>query len=130
LSPSNQAWRVGVEVPDPARHGSVQRIVRITDGSIATSGDYRNFLEQDGHRYSHTVDPRNGHPIAHDTASVSVIHPSAMWADGYATLLNVLGEAEGLAFANTHGLAAMFIVRGENGLEERYTPSFESALLD
>ena len=130
LSPSNQAWRVGVEVPDPTRHGTVQRVVRLSDGAIATSGDYRNFLEGEGRHYSHTIDPRTGYPVDHNLASVSVIHPSAMWADGYATLLNVLGDNDGLAFARTHGLAAMFIVRGESGLEERYTPSFESALLD
>jgi len=129
-SPAGQPWRIGVEVPDPARFGSVQRIVRLTNGSIATSGDYRNFMDADGERFSHTIDPMTGYPVTHNLASVSVIHPSATWADGYATLLNVLGAEKGMAFARTHGLAAMFIVRGESGFEERYTPAFESALID
>jgi FAD:protein FMN transferase len=129
-SPAGQAWRIGVEVPDPARYGNVQRIVRLTNSSIATSGDYRTFMDADGQRYSHTIDPTTGYPVTHGLASVSVIHPSPTWADGYATLLNVLGAEEGMAFARTQGLAAMFIVRGETGFEERYTPAFESALLD
>jgi FAD:protein FMN transferase len=130
VSPAKQAWRIGVEVPDPARYGIVQRIVRLSDSAIATSGDYRNFVEVEGQRLSHTVDPVTGYPVQHTVASVSVIHPSPTWADGYATMLNVLGADEGMAFAQTHGLAAMFIVRGENGFEERYTPWFESALLE
>jgi FAD:protein FMN transferase len=130
VSPARQAWRIGVEVPDSERYGTVQRIVRLTDGAIATSGDYRNFLDDDGQRVSHTIDPTTGYPVTHDLASVSVLHPSPMWADGYATLLNVLGADDGMVFAQDHGLAAMFIVRGEMGFEERYTPWFESALLD
>jgi FAD:protein FMN transferase len=130
VSPANHAWRIGVEVPDPSRYGTVQRIVRLSESSIATSGDYRNFVEVDGQRFSHTVDPSTGYPVQHTVASVSVIHPSPTWADGYATLLNVLGADEGMAFAQAHGLAAMFIVRGEKGFEERYTPWFESALLE
>jgi FAD:protein FMN transferase len=129
-SPAGQAWRIGVEVPDAARFGSVQRIVRLNNGAIATSGDYRNFMDVDGQRYSHTIDPVTGYPVTHNLASVSVMHPSPTWADGYATVLNVLGAEEGMALARTQGLAAMFIVRGESGFEERYTPAFESALLD
>jgi FAD:protein FMN transferase len=130
VSPARQGWRIGVEVPDPTRYGSVQRIVRLTDGAIATSGDYRNFLDDNGKRLSHTIDPTTGYPVTHDLASVSVLHASPMWADGYATLLNVLGADDGMAYARSHGLAAMFILRGEMGFEERYTPWFESALLD
>ncbi len=129
-SPANGPWRIGIEVPDPTRRGAVQRVIRLQDGAAATSGDYRNFLVEGGQRYSHTVDPRTGYPVQHGLASVTVLHPSAMWADGYATLLTVLGPDEGLDFARRHGLAVMLIVRGENGLEERYTDAFESVLID
>ncbi|MFW6092764.1 MAG: FAD:protein FMN transferase [Pseudomonadota bacterium] len=129
-NPSNEPWRIGVEVPDPASRGAVQQVVRLEERAAATSGDYRNFRERDGRRYSHTIDPRTGYPVEHGLASVTVLHESAMWADGYATALSVLGAEEGLAFARRHDLAAMFVVRGENGFEERYTPGFEAALID
>jgi thiamine biosynthesis lipoprotein len=129
-SPSHRSWRIGVEVPDPASLGAVQRIVALGDLAIATSGDYRNFREAGGQRFSHTIDPRTGYPVEHDLASVSVLHPSAMWADGYATLLNVLGPEAGLQFARRHDLAALFVVRGENGFEERYTAAFEAAVVE
>jgi thiamine biosynthesis lipoprotein len=130
VNPAGEAWRIGVEVPDPGSTGGVQRVLRIATGALATSGDYRNFVESDGHRFSHTMDPRSGRPVTHRLASVTVLHESAMWADGYATLLSVLGPEDGWVFALEHGLAALFIVRGESGFEERYTPGIEAALAD
>jgi len=129
-SPAQRPWRIGIEVPDPGRMGAVQRVIRIDDSAVATSGDYRNFREAQGRRYSHTIDPRTGYPVDHGLASVTVVHPAAMWADGYATLLNVLGPEEGLAFARRHGLAALLVVRREDGFEERYTESFGALLVD
>lgn len=116
-------WRVGVEVPDPTRMGSIQRVLVLEDVAVATSGDYRNFIDLEGERYSHTIDPRTGYPVRHTLASVTVIHPSAMWADGLATALNVLGPESGFELAEQQGLAALFLIRGPNGFEERYTPN-------
>jgi thiamine biosynthesis lipoprotein len=121
-------WRVGVEVPDPESSGAVQRVLHLGEHSLATSGDYRNFFAQDGTRFSHTIDPRTGRPVNHQLASVTVAHDSAMWADGYATLLNVLGPQAGYAFAQESGLAALFIVRTEHGFEERYTEPMQAFL--
>ena len=129
-SPSDRAWRIGVEVPDPDSEGGIQRVILLAEGALATSGDYRNFIEFGGRRYSHTIDPRTGYPVDHGLASVTVLQASAMWADGYATLLNVLGPEEGLEFAVEKGLAALFIVRTESGFEERYTPELEPLLVD
>ena len=121
LNPSGGAWRVGVEVPDPERIGSIQRVLALDSVAVATSGDYRNFLDLNGERYSHTIDPRSGHPVQHDLASVTVVHASTMQADGLATALNVLGLEEGFALAEAEELAALFLVRRTNGFEERYT---------
>lgn len=129
-SPAQRPWRIGVEVPDPASRGGIQRIVRLADAGLATSGDYRNFIEAGGRRYSHTIDPRTGYPVDHGLASVTVLHESVMWADGYATLLSVLGPDAGMEFAAVHGLAALFVVRQENGFRERYTAAFEAALAE
>lgn len=127
-SPAGRPWRIGVEVPDPASEGQIQRVLRLEDGAVATSGDYRNYIESGGRRYSHTIDPRTGYPVEHELASVSVMHSSAMWADGYATLLGVLGPEEGLTFARDQGLAALFVMRTESGFEERYTEALEDAV--
>jgi len=123
-----EPWRIGVEVPDPARFGMVQRIIDVSNLSVATSGDYRNFLEFGGKRYSHTIDPRTGRPVQHHLASVTVLHRSAMWADGYATLLEVLGGEQGYAFAVERHLAALLIERSPEGISERETPDFEPLL--
>ena len=116
-------WRLGIERPDSSG-GVVHDLVLVQDQALATSGDYRNYYEQDGVRVSHTIDPRTGRPIAHALASVSVLHRSAALADGWATALNVLGPDEGLALAHRHGMAALFLVRGPGGFEEHSTPAF------
>ncbi len=93
--------------------------------ALATSGDYRNYYERDGKRVSHTIDPRTGRPIAHRLASVSVIHDTAAQADGWATALNVLGPDIGLAVATDYGIAALLLVRADDGsFEERLTPAY------
>lgn len=128
LSPSGRRWRVGVEVPDPDQVGGVQKVLTLDSMAVATSGDYRNFLDLNGERYSHTLDPRTGYPIQHALASVTVVHPSAMWADGLATALNVLGPEEGFTLAEQRQLAAFFLIRRPNGFEERYTSAMRKYL--
>ena len=73
--------------------------MHIGDNAIATSGDYRNYFEFDGIRYSHTIDPSTGKPINHKLVSVTVIDKSSMVADGLATAITVLGPEKGLEFA-------------------------------
>lgn len=117
-------WQIGIEQPVAGLRG-VQRIIKLDNMAMATSGDYRNFFEQAGIRYSHTINPRDGRPVSHGLASVTVLHPSAMLADAWATGLLVLGPDEGYATALENGLAAYFIVHGEPGFEEIFTPAFE-----
>lgn len=125
--PDGLPWRVAVEVPDAS--GAHALAVPLRDQSIATSGDYRRYIEQAGRRYAHTLDPRTGKPLDNDLASVTVIHPECMLADGLATALGVLGAAAGADYAARHDLAALFILRGAAGHEVRATPAF-AALLD
>lgn len=111
---AGQSWTVGIQMPDVV--GEVVAVAYpIADKSIATSGDYRNFFEYEGVRYSHTIDPRTGWPINHDLASVSVIADDCMTADGWATAINVLGPAEGLKVAKRLGLDTLLILRDPNG---------------
>ncbi len=118
-----QPWRIAVERP-VAGTREINTVVRPGDMAMATSGDYRNFFEDNGHSFSHTIDPRTAEPVNHRLASVTVLHPSCMQADGLATLLTVLGPEEGMAFASRHDLAVLLIVREEDGFRELMTDSF------
>jgi thiamine biosynthesis lipoprotein len=82
---------------------------------MATSGDYRIFYTEDERRISHTIDPRTGYPVENGPASATVIAGSATEADAWATTLMVLGDPEGLALAEEWEIAAMLLVRGEDG---------------
>lgn len=110
----DQGWRVAIEQPDEVVRSSFD-VFTLKNQAMATSGDYRNYYEKDGVRYSHIIDPRTAKPVRHRLASVSVVHSSATYADAWATALFVLGEQEGLAVANEEGLAAYFISRAEDG---------------
>ena len=85
--------------------------------AMATSGDYRNYFEQGGKRYSHTIDPRTGYPIDHSLVSVTVLAESAMLADAWATAISVLGAGMGLQLANRQQLAVLAIVKTGSGLK-------------
>jgi thiamine biosynthesis lipoprotein len=112
-----------VEKPLPGRR-EVERVLEVDRRAVATSGDYRNFFEVDGKRYGHTLDPRTGRPVEHALGSVTVVDDTCMAADAWATALMVLGPAKGYDLAVERGLAAMFQIRGEHGLETRQTPAF------
>ena len=118
-------WRVGIEKPDETGR-SVQLIVSVRNMGMATSGDYRNFfLTEDGKRMSHIIDPVTGRPVTHALASVTVLAPSGMRADGLATALLVLGTKEGLALADKLTIAAYFISRDEDGFVTSSSKAFE-----
>ena len=123
-----RAWRVAIEQPQ-ATQRSIFGVLELRDASLATSGDYRNYFEQDGVRMAHLIDPRTGRPIAHALASVSVVDEVAVRADALATGLGVLGPDEGYALAEREGLAAYFIVRetggGLRGFATSSFPAFE-----
>lgn len=115
LAPGDRRWRLGIEVPDPNIR-AVHTVVELENAALATSGDYRNFrVDGRGRRLSHTIDPRRGRPVEHTLASVSVVAPTCLEADAWATALNVLGPVEGLAAAEREGLAALFLEHGESG---------------
>ena len=118
-------WRIAVEKPDVFQRIPFKAIDVVNLG-MATSGDYRNYFEIDGVRFSHTIDPTTGRPITHNVASVTVLAQTTAMADGYATAINVMGADAGLAMAERQQLAVLVIIKGELGFEERYTTAFES----
>lgn len=120
-----QDWAIAIETPTPGRR-AVQSIVPLSDAAMATSGDYRNFFEHGGRVYSHSIDPRTARPVEHSAASVTVVADTAEYADSLATALLVLGPEEGLAFADNDNIAALFLLRHENGIASRASRSFKS----
>ncbi len=107
---SGEPWRLAIEQPQLARD-TVQQIIAMTRGAIATSGDYRNFFIHEGQRYSHTIDPRTGFPVTHGLTSVSVIAASAAEADAWATALSVLGPQEAKQVIVEYQLAVFLVER-------------------
>ena len=97
---------------------------------MATSGDYRNYFEEDGVRYSHILDAQTGRPITHKLASVTVILPSAMEADGWATALLILGHQAGLALAREEQIPAFFVLKTKEGFQAHYTELFSPFLVN
>ncbi|TWT67613.1 Thiamine biosynthesis lipoprotein ApbE precursor [Posidoniimonas polymericola] len=118
--PDGSSWKIGVEKPDESGR-VLQTVLDIDDHAIATSGDYRNFFEDHGERFSHTINPATGRPVTHRLATVSVQAPSCMRADALATALLVMGGDEGYNWASENGVAAMFIERTDDGSKERST---------
>lgn len=128
--PEGEAWRVAIESPDSERR-SVYKILEVSEGSMATSGDYRNFFEQDGMRYSHTLDPQTGYPIRHDLVSATVMGERSVLSDAYATAFMVMGAEAAMALASYQDLAVYLIQRNGEGdtetLSERFDALFEQS---
>lgn len=127
----NKPWTVAVEKPhndDGRSNELVQQVITAGNNSVATSGDYRNYYELDGVRLSHTINPKTGQPIKHHLASVTVIHPSCMIADGLATALTVMGPERALAFAEQHELAVYLLTKTDDGFNVEMTSAFKKYL--
>ena len=111
--PSKTGWRIGIEKPVAGERAPF-KIVELYHKALAGSGDYRNFYEIDGKRYSHTIDPRTGRPVEHGVSAASVISNDCMTADAVATAIMVLGSKEGLAVAKKLNVAAVVMTRSGN----------------
>ena len=122
-----EPWRVGVEKPTPGWR-EVMRAVQLDGIGIATSGDYRNFIELDGKRYSHEIDPHSGRPMLYRGVSVTVIAPTAMAADAWATGLFVTGKEKGMKIARDQGLAVYYIEQTGDGFVQTMNKAFSRHL--
>ena len=129
--PDGQPWWVMLEQVDDANaeQHPAEMLLALHGLSVATSGDYRRFFEDGTVRFSHTIDPRSGMPIANQLASVTVVHEQCMAADAWSTALTVLGVEAGMALAEQQGLAARFLQRDGHGYHETLS-SHMLAMLD
>lgn len=122
--PDGSSWRIALEEPRDDQKVA-ERIIAVDGFGLSTSGDYRNYFEQGGKRYSHAFDARTGAPVSHTLASVTVIHPSALMADGLSTLLLILGPERGWDYAEKHDIGAFFVIRADTGFVTRTSHAFE-----
>jgi thiamine biosynthesis lipoprotein len=112
-----QQWRVGINRPrKDAAANDVYKVVRLQDHAFATSGDYRNFFEVNGIRYSHVIDPKTGYPVSNGVVSVSIIADTCTFADGLSTAIMVLGHERGLSLINRlNHVEGLIVVEGPDG---------------
>lgn len=120
-------WRIAIEKPTVDER-AIQDIIEPGDMAVATSGDYRNYFERDGVRYSHIINPETGKPISHKVVSVTVLDKSSMTADGLATGLMVLGEEQGMKVAEEHNIPVFMIVKTEDGFNEMASSAYKPFL--
>ena len=125
------AWRLGIERPDPDSLGSIQLVLEVSDMSVATSGDYRNYRVVNGKRVDHVMDPRTSRPADNDVVSATVVHPEAMYADGYATAAMVLGVTAALALAEEQDFALLLMTRttDDDSTKLHYNSRMESYMV-
>lgn len=131
IKPDGSAWVPAIETPGDGAP-EVYEIIATQGQSIALagSGDYRNYFEQDGVRFSHEIDPFTGRPVTHDLAAVYVISDTAIEADALATAFMIMGAERSFQLAEELDLAAYFITKREHepGFDNRHTSRFDDYL--
>ncbi len=119
LNPKGKEWNIGIIKPDPdptGQNGEIEEVLSITNTSMATSGNYRNYYEEGDRRYAHTIDPRTGRPVQHNILSSTVMAADCATADAYATAFMVLGLDKAKAVLQQHPeLRAYFIYSDTDG---------------
>ncbi|MGF1786274.1 FAD:protein FMN transferase [Photobacterium swingsii] len=121
-------WRIAVEKPTDDGSRAIQEIIEPGDMAVATSGDYRNYFEENGVRYSHLINPKTCKPIDNHVVSVTVLHESSMTADALATAFSVMGEEKAIELATAENLPVLLVVKTEQGFKEFMTDAFKTYL--
>ena len=124
VNKAGKSWRIAIELPDATKR-EMHSVIELRNLGMATSGDYRNYFEVDGKRYSHTIDPKTGMPITHNLASVTVLDRSTALADGLATAINVMGAEKGIALANAQNIPIMVIMKEREGFVAQTSEAFD-----
>lgn len=124
---AGRPWRIAIERPVEGRR-VLGEIVVLENRAIATSGTTKDFFEQDGRHYSHSIDPTTARPVDYPPMAVSVVADTAMQADGWATALLVLGPQRGYEFAQARGLAALLVTASGPTFDVRFTDALRAHL--
>lgn len=132
VKPDGKSWLVGIENPasDSLSERTINSTVKLLDKALSTSGSYRKYYEENGFRYSHTIDPKTGYPVRHNLLSISVLANDCATADGYATAFMVMGYKKARDFVeNEPDLEAFFIIDAGTGTYQTYaTKGFEEII--
>lgn len=127
--PDGQFWSVAIEMPSKNAEDErkIQAILTMKNRAISTSGSYRKYYEENGVRYSHTIDPSNGYPVRHNLLSVSVVANDCITADAYATAFMVMGLEKSKEFmVKNSEMEAYFISDDQHGgFSIFYTPGYD-----
>ena len=126
LNPEGDPWRLAIESPSLTK--AVAQVLNLEAGAVATSGDYRNYFERDGVRYSHTIDPRSGRPTTHSVASVTVVADTCAEADAWATALIVMNSDQAVDLANELKIPVYIVARQDEGYTVSYSETFTPLL--
>ncbi len=129
LNSRNTIWTIGIEDPAQAEMGVTSTMltkVELDNRSISSSGNYRKFyIDEEGNRRAHILDPKTGFPVSHNMVSVSVLAPSATQADALATAFMAMGPERARILAESLvGVEAMFVIGGKEKLEMEFTSGF------
>lgn len=128
LNPKGARWKLGVDDPvdDPLLFSrDFQMVVALSDGALATSGNYRNYYIKDGKKYAHTIDPKTGYPVDHNLLSASIIARDCMSADAFATACMVIGIEESMQLIESlPDLEGYFIAHTDSGNQISMTSGF------
>lgn len=131
--PNGSIWRIGINVPD--EEAAVYEIITafpVENRSVATSGNYRNWYEVDGVKYSHTINPLTGYPERTELLSVTVFHQKCIMTDAYATSCMVLGVEKALSLAESNPELEIYLIfsRPDGSMETRYTSGLNALFND
>jgi thiamine biosynthesis lipoprotein len=121
-----EVWRIAVERPIDDIPAPFE-VIQLDNASVTTSGEYRHYFERDGVRYSHTIDPRSGHPIE-SYGSVCIFGDSSLVIDAWATVLNVLGPDAGIELAEREGIAVMYVIARNGELSAKRSSAWSEAM--
>lgn len=127
-----QPWLIGIDKPisKPDEGRPMQVLLGLSNKSLATSGSYRKFVERDGKRYSHAIDPKTGYPVQHTLLSVSVLDGDCATADAYATAFLVMGLDKALEMAKDQKLDIYCVYHiADDSLGVRSTPGFDKLIV-
>lgn len=125
---AGRSWRVGIERPVAGRR-VLGETISLGNRAIATSGTTRDYFQQDGHLYSHCIDPATAQPVSHPPIAVSVVADTATEADAWATALLVLGPERGYALAQARSIAALLVTANGSTFDVRVTDALHGHLV-
>ena len=134
INPERVPWKIGVNKPnEDALNESheLQTILNVTDKSMATSGNYRNFYIKGGKKYAHTIDPKTGYPVQHTLLSATVLTDRCAKADAYATSFMVLGMEGAKQILKSHKdlMAYLIYTNNKGNLAVWYSPSLKDKIV-